>query len=166
MVDIRPVEIKDYEAYCVFYEKLAEETVFTNQYIGRPRRSREAFEAQLNAENIYRLVAVNSAEDIVGVCSVVIERPDHPWLNKSCDFGIMILQNYTGQGLGSYLMKKIETWARLQKMHRIGAQVRTKNIAAMALYLKCGYEVEGRARDVAYINGEWHNQYYISKILD
>jgi RimJ/RimL family protein N-acetyltransferase len=165
-VTIRFAEAKDYEAYCVFYEKIAEETVFTNQYVGRPRRSKEAFEAQLHAENIYRLVVTDKDEQIVGVCTVVVERPEHPWLNKSCDFGIMLLKAYTGQGLGKYLMKKMEDWARSQKMHRIGAQVRTKNIAAMALYLKCGFEVEGIARDAAYINGEWHNQYYIGKILD
>lgn len=165
-VYVRLVQEEDYEAYCVFYEKLAEETIFTNQYVGRPRRSREAFLAQVNAENIYRLVVLNKDEEIIGVCSVVIERPEHPWLNRNCDFGIMILKKYTGQGLGMHLMKKMEEWARAKKMHRIGAQVRAKNVAALALYLKCGFVIEGLMRDAAYINQEWHDQYYIGKILD
>jgi len=165
-VTVRLAQKDDYEAYCEFFETLASETVFTNQYEGRPRRSRESFEAQVDADNIYRLVAVNNIGQIVGTCSVVVERPDHPWLNRSCDFGIMLLKAYSGQGLGSYMMQKMEEWARANRMHRMGAQVRTKNVAAMALYLKYGFEVEGVARDAAYINGEWHHQYYISKILD
>lgn len=165
-VIIRPIQKEDYENYCVFYEKLARETVFTNQYEGRPRRSVESFEAQIDMESIYRLVILDLSEQIIGTCCVVIERPDHPWLNRSCDFGLMMLKAYSGQGLGSYLMQKMESWARANKMHRMGAQVRTKNVAAMALYLKYGFEVEGVARDAAFINGEWHHQYYISKILD
>jgi len=165
-VIVRPAEKEDYEKYCTFFESLALETVFTNQYEGRPRRSRESFDAQIDAENIYRLVVLNAFGEIVGTCSVVVERPEHPWLNRSCNFGIMLLKAYSGQGLGSYLMQKMESWARTNRMHRMGAQVRTKNIAAMALYLKYGFEVEGVARDTAYINGEWHHQYYISKILD
>jgi len=164
-VIIRFAQKEDYEEYCAFFEKLAEETIFTNQYIGRPRRSRESFEAQINSDNIFRLIVVNSSAQIVGTCSVVIERPEHPWLNKNCDFGIMLLKDYTGQGLGSYLMQKMENWARVNNMHRIGAQVRAKNISAIALYLKCGFEIEGMAREVAYIDSEWHNQYYIGKIL-
>ena len=163
---VRNLNCDDYEAFCDFYEQLATETIFTNQYVGRPRRSRESFEARLNDENIYKLVALNDDQKIIGVCSVVIERPEHPWLNKSCDFGIMILREYTGKGLGFYMMKKMEEWARTKKMHRICAQVRAKNTAAIALYLKCGYEIEGMARDAAYIDGQWHHQYYIAKILD
>lgn len=165
-VIIRTATIDDYEKFCEFFEKLATETIFTNQYIGRPRRPKEAFEKQLNSDSLYRLIVCNTSGDIIGVCSIVIERPEHPWLNRSCDFGIMLLKEYTGQGIGKYLIQKMEQWAKEKKMHRIGAQVRTKNIPAINLYLKLGYEIEGIARDAAYINGEWHSQYYISKILE
>jgi len=165
-VIIRHATIDDYENFCEFFEKLATETIFTNQYIGRPRRSKEAFEKQLYLDNLYRLVVCNKEGTIVGTCSIIIERPDHPWLNQSCDFGIMLLKEYTGQGLGKFLIQKMEQWAKQKHIHRIGAQVRTKNIPAINLYLKLGYEIEGIARDAAYINGEWHSQYYISKILD
>lgn len=165
-VIIRSVTADDYENFCEFFEKLATETIFTNQYIGRPRRSKETFEKQLGSDSLYRLVVCNTKGTIVGTCSILIERPDHPWLNHSCDFGIMLLKEYTRQGLGKFLIRKMEQWAKQKHLHRIGAQVRTKNTAALNLYLKLGYEVEGIARDAAYINGEWHSQYYISKILD
>jgi len=165
-VIIRHATTDDYEKFCEFFEKLATETIFTNQYIGRPRRPKEAFEKQLNSDSLYRLIVCNTSGDIIGMCSIVIERPEHPWLNRSCDFGIMLLKEYTGQGIGKYLIQKMEQWAKEKKMHRIGAQVRTKNIPAINLYLKLGYEIEGFARDAAYINGEWHSQYYISKILE
>ena len=165
-VIIRPIAADDYENLCEFFEKLATETIFTNQYVGRPRRSKEAFERQLNLDSLYRLVVCNKSGAIVGTCSILIERPDHPWLNRSCGFGIMLLKEYTGQGLGKYLIQKMEQWAKEKHLHRIEAQVRTKNIPAINLYLKLGYEIEGMARDAAFINGEWHSQYYISKILD
>lgn len=165
-VSVRLLDAGDYEAFCDFFDKLAKETVFTNQYVGRPRQIKEAFLQQLNGENSNRLVVLNKNNEIVGSCSVIIERPDHPWLCRSCDFGIMILEQYTGQGLGTFLMQKIEDWARLKHIHRIGAEVRTKNVAAINLYLKCGFEIEGTKKDVAFINGEWHSQYCIGKILD
>ena len=165
-VTIRQITLDDYDAYCVFFEKLAKETIFTNQYVGRPRRTKEVFEAQVrDTENLYRLVVCRDDGEIVGTCTVFVMRPEHPWLNRTCDFGIMLLDAYTGQRLGTFLMKKMEDWARLKNMHRIEAQVRTKNVKAMALYLKCGFEIEGVAHDAAYINGTWHHQYYIAKLL-
>lgn len=63
-------------------------------------------------------------------------------------------------------MALLEEWARAKRLHRIFGEVRHKNYRAIALYLKCGFEIEGIARDAACIDGEWHHEYHISKILN
>lgn len=165
-VYVRPLEAGDFEGFCCFFEQLAEETIYTNQYPGRPRKSQEAYNAQLYSENFCRWVVIDENGAIVGTCSIGIERADHPWLKYGAGFGIMFLKEYTGQGLGRFLMQKMEQWVRDKGAHRISAEVRAKNVAALALYLKCGFVVEGLARHAAFINNEWHDHYYISKILD
>ena len=51
-------------------------------------------------------------------------------------------------------------------MHKIEGEVRALNQAGIALYLKHGFIIEGAKRDTAFINGAWHTNYIIGKILD
>jgi RimJ/RimL family protein N-acetyltransferase len=41
----------------------------------------------------------------------------------------------------------------------------THNIAGIALYKKMGFEIEGTKRDSLLINGEYVDEYYMSKLL-
>ena len=164
-VVIRDLEPKDYDSFCNFFQKLALETIFTNQYPNRPKQTKENFLRRFENKAMFALGVFDNRDKMVGLCNVYIERPEHPWLNRSCEFGIMILKQYTSGGLGTYLMKKMEEWARRENMHRMMARVRAKNVAALSLYLKCGFVVEGLAREVAFINDEWHDEYLIAKIL-
>lgn len=100
-----------------------------------------------------------------GICSVYAEKPGHPWVGRNCEFGISLLERYYRQGLGTFLMQKIEEWAKDKGMRRINGRVRAKNRAALALYLKCGFEIEGYIREMAFINGEWHGEYCIGKVF-
>ena len=63
-------------------------------------------------------------------------------------------------------MTLMEQWGRNHGAHRISESVRQKNTRAVAFYLKCGFQIEGIAMQDAFINGEWHNTYYIGKVLE
>lgn len=42
-------------------------------------------------------------------------------------------------------------------LHRIGIRVLAYNKRAIRAYEKCGFTVEGRERETAYVNGSWHD---------
>ncbi|PST23693.1 GNAT family N-acetyltransferase [Rhizobium sp. JAB6] len=42
-------------------------------------------------------------------------------------------------------------------LHRIGIRVLAYNKRAIRAYEKCGFVVEGRERETAYVNGAWHD---------
>ncbi|MFK0165689.1 GNAT family N-acetyltransferase [Rhizobium sp. NPDC090279] len=42
-------------------------------------------------------------------------------------------------------------------LHRIGIRVLAYNKRAIRAYEKCGFVVEGRERETAYVNGRWHD---------
>ncbi|MDR6899147.1 RimJ/RimL family protein N-acetyltransferase [Rhizobium miluonense] len=43
------------------------------------------------------------------------------------------------------------------ELHRIGIRVLAYNQRAIRAYEKCGFVVEGRERETAYVNGSWHD---------
>lgn len=63
-----------------------------------------------------------------------------------------------GKGLGSeaILLLVRHAFADLQ-LHRIGIRVLAYNQRAIRAYEKCGFVVEGREREAAFVNGAWHD---------
>ncbi|KAB0566133.1 GNAT family N-acetyltransferase [Brucella pituitosa] len=63
-----------------------------------------------------------------------------------------------GKGLGSeaILLLLRHAFADLQ-LHRIGIRVLAYNQRAIRAYKKCGFVIEGREREAAFVNGTWHD---------
>ncbi len=70
-----------------------------------------------------------------------------------------------GKGIGTKLFLALEKWAKEKKLHRIELTVLEHNKAAIALYIKMGFEVEGIKRDSLLIDGKYVNELYMSKLL-
>ena len=83
----------------------------------------------------------------------------------SVEIVIGILQEFTGQGIGTQLFMAMEQWARQQQLHRLELTVMAHNIAGIALYKKQGFEIEGMRRHAYIINGQYVDEYYMAKIL-
>ena len=43
------------------------------------------------------------------------------------------------------------------RLHRVGIRVLAYNKRAIRAYEKCGFGVEGRERETAFVNGVWHD---------
>ena len=76
-----------------------------------------------------------------------------------------ILEDSRGKGVGTKLFEEVEKWALTHKIHRLELTVVTRNVAGVALYQKMGFEIEGTKRDSLLINGEFVDEYYMSKLL-
>jgi RimJ/RimL family protein N-acetyltransferase len=79
--------------------------------------------------------------------------------DKRASFAIGILDaRYLGKGLGTEATRLVLRFAFEQlKLHRISVRVLAYNHRAIRAYEKCGFVVEGRDREAAFVNGEWHD---------
>lgn len=78
---------------------------------------------------------------------------------------IGIIKEFRGKGIGTRLFKHMEQWAMDKKFHRLELTTVSKNAAGVALYEKMGFQIEGVKRDSLYINGEYVDEYYMSKLI-
>lgn len=72
---------------------------------------------------------------------------------------------FQGLGIGSGLFREMEPWARSCGIVRLELTVMAHNERGIALYKKCGFEIEGMKKKSLYINGEWVDEYYMAKLL-
>jgi ribosomal-protein-alanine N-acetyltransferase len=103
---------------------------------------------------------------VVGYLNFRMQNPEHPWVQHLGQFGMFILKDYWGHGIGKKLLELQETHARSHGISRIEAMVRIKNDRGVKLYEHSGYKIEGTRRQAAKINGEVQDEYFIAKILD
>lgn len=78
---------------------------------------------------------------------------------------IGIHQEQRGKGTGTHLFHALEQWAKEKAIRRIELTVLEHNQAAIALYKKMGFEVEGLKRDSLVIDGKYVTELYMSKLL-
>lgn len=76
-----------------------------------------------------------------------------------------ISKAYRGKGLGTKIFKELEQWAILHNIYRLELTVVTRNKNGLSLYQKSGFEIEGTKRKSLYIDDEFVDEYYMSKLL-
>ncbi|UXS02012.1 GNAT family N-acetyltransferase [Agrobacterium tumefaciens] len=79
--------------------------------------------------------------------------------------GIGIHDDFVGKGIGSRLLAALidaaENW---HDIHRIDLTVFTDNTAAVHLYEKFGFEIEGTLRNYAFRNGTYADSYLMARL--
>ena len=83
----------------------------------------------------------------IGYVSLVF--PKFTKLRGNAYLTIGVREKYRGQGIGSMLMERAESYSKGKGVRRMELEVFGKNERAIALYKKRGYEVEGIKRDAA-----------------
>jgi RimJ/RimL family protein N-acetyltransferase len=87
--------------------------------------------------------------------------------NRHSAYVVMgIVQQYTQQGIGTRLFDAVEAWAKRKQITRMELTVMSHNAAAIALYKKVGFLVEGTKRHSLQIEGQYVNELYMGKLLD
>ena len=71
-----------------------------------------------------------------------------------------------GKGLGTEAIGIVLEYAfNVLKLHRLSVRVVEYNTRAIRAYQKCGFVVEGREREAAFVDGIWHDDVMMG-ILD
>lgn len=114
-------------------------------------------------EGTYPLVAVVDGE-VVGQLTLHTY-PTRPRRHHSGDLGIAVRDDWQGRGVGTALMAAAidlaDNWLNLT---RLGLEVYTDNEAAIRLYTKFGFEIEGALRRVAFRDGQFVDSYAMSRL--
>jgi RimJ/RimL family protein N-acetyltransferase len=79
--------------------------------------------------------------------------------------GLSIQMAYSGQGLGSELMEYALELARMAGLHRLDLTVRTFNEAGIRLYEKFGFQRVGLLKEVAFVDGQWFDEWMYERVL-
>jgi RimJ/RimL family protein N-acetyltransferase len=88
---------------------------------------------------------------LIGSCQLLNIAPQH----RSAELQIRIGEPaFRGRGLGTQAVRQLLQFGFEDlRLHRIALTVRADNERAIRSYRKCGFEVEGRLRDAAFIEG-------------
>ncbi|MFR5979238.1 MAG: N-acetyltransferase family protein, partial [Lactococcus lactis] len=77
-----------------------------------------------------------------------------------------IIEEFQHQGIGSQLFEELERWAKEKAVKRLELTVMINNYAAIALFQKHGFTIEGVRREAVCVDGKYIDEFYMSKILD
>lgn len=76
-----------------------------------------------------------------------------------------VLKAHWSKGIGSRLLASINAWASAASISRLELTVRVDNARAIDLYLRHGFNIEGRRRAVFNIEGTYFDDYLMARIL-
>jgi RimJ/RimL family protein N-acetyltransferase len=101
---------------------------------------------------------------IVG--SARIDRAARLTARHVASLGISVDAAYRRRGVGMALMRAMIDWARAQGLRRVELKVFTRNAAAIGLYVKLGFIMEGLHRKAFLKQGVWVDEYTMALFLE
>jgi RimJ/RimL family protein N-acetyltransferase len=157
----------DAEALQNFFHQSALDTTHTLHYKESPisiAKLQERIKRSLESPSDL-FIGVFEQGNIIGQLYFRVSHPDHPWVKHIGEFGMTVLKDYWGQGIGTALLRQMEKFATSIGVSRIEAKVRTANEQAISLYKKFGYQIEGHRKKAALISGSFEDEFFIAKLI-
>jgi RimJ/RimL family protein N-acetyltransferase len=94
-------------------------------------------------------VVAEAGGQIIGMLQVEVGR------HGFGEFGMLVVRDWRGRGVGSALVQAAIEWARARRLHKLCLEVFPHNTAAIAMYRRCGFAEEGRrVKQYRRANGE------------
>ena len=150
----------DFDAWFELFQEVADE----GRWIGREGpldrdERRQAFERTLDDSDIVTFLAEADGL-LLGALGVTLA-------GGLAELGMMVRNGHRGQGIGSTLLAACVAWCRARDAHKLALMVWPHNKAAISLYRKFGFRVEGRlVRHYRRRNGELWDALAMGLILD
>ncbi|MGE5676976.1 MAG: GNAT family N-acetyltransferase, partial [Pseudomonadota bacterium] len=115
-------------------------------------------------ENAIYLIAHNGKK-IIG--SLNFSGGPRPRIAHTGEFGVSVLKDYWGNGLGTELVEYLIEWCREGKaIRKINLRVRTDNHNAIHVYKKLGFVEEGTITRELCINGSFYDMLAMGLCID
>lgn len=166
MTAIRLADPDDSEALMALQRRLDTQSTFMLLEPGEredtPDRLRERLQAQ-GAAGGFDLVAAGP-DTLAGWLSVEV-LPYH----RASRTGYVVMgvdAAAAGQGIGRALLAEAIAEARRRGLRRLELTVMTDNLRAIDLYLRSGFQVEGRRRQALVRDGAMIDEFYLARLLE
>ena len=104
--------------------------------------------------------------ELVGIINITADQ--RPRVRHIGDVFLGIKKAYWGNGLGSVLMEEAIEWAKSSgSVRRLQLTVQKRNLAAVHLYEKMGFIIEGlQERGACIEGGEFLDVYLMGQLID
>ena len=166
---IREAEPGDAAELVTFLNRVSLETDFTSldgDGILLTSEEMEIFlDKQASSDNQITLLAFLN-DKIAGLVNITADQRKR--VRHIGDLFIVIGKKYWNNGLGSLLLEEVVEWAQASGiLRRLQLTVQTRNQAAVHLYQKHGFVIEGRQERGAYIEErKFIDVYLMGKLID
>ena len=166
---IREAEAEDAAELVTFLNCVSLETDFTSLDGDGILLTSEEMEVFLNkqasSDNQITLLAFLN-DKIAGIVNITADQRKR--VRHIGDLFIVIGKKYWNNGLGSLLLEEVVEWAQASGiLRRLQLTVQTRNLAAVHLYQKHGFVIEGRQERGAYIEeGDFIDVYLMGRLID
>ena len=166
---IREAEPNDAAELVAFLNRVSLETDFTSLDGDGILLTSEEMEIFLNkqasSDNQITLLAFLN-DKIAGIVNITADQRKR--VRHIGDLFIVIGKKYWNNGLGSFLLEEVVEWAQASGiLRRLQLTVQTRNQAAVHLYQKHGFVIEGRQERGAYIEeGDFIDVYLMGRLID
>lgn len=167
MISIREIREEDAEKHLALCYKLDQETRFMLYEPGERNTPlelhRDFVQSVMDAANSTLLLA-EDGDQLVGYLLV-----DGGRMRRIKHVGYIvtgILSAYQGQGLGTRLFQALEKWRENTKIKRLELTVIAHNQAAVSLYQKMGFEIEGTKKKSLYTEGKYIDEFYMGRTFE
>ncbi|PGS48734.1 GNAT family N-acetyltransferase [Bacillus sp. AFS041924] len=156
---IRPALIHDAKQLSSLRVQIDGETENLDREAGEAFIDIKGFEELIisDKESVKNLFLVAEAQDkIVGFSRC--EGNQLKRLSHKVEFGVCVLKDYWGHGIGKNLLKASISFADTNEIHKISLSVLETNETAINLYEKLGFEIEGVLKnDKLLSDGNFYN---------
>ena len=127
-----------------------------------PYQSLEQWEKKLATEGRTSLVAARGNEVLGHLSLDVLQLPRR---RHVATLGMGVRASARGTGVGSLLLNAaIELCDRWFDVSRIELEVYTDTAAGVALYSKCGFEIEGTCKQYAFRDGQYADVHIMARV--
>ncbi|SHH43513.1 GNAT family N-acetyltransferase [Tepidibacter thalassicus] len=150
---VRQVEMSDAEQLLNVIPTIDRETEFMI-------RSRDEFSLSLDQEQKFIASKMNNPKDLFLIAlfgdkivgSLVFSGSTLKKYSHFGEFGMGILKDYWGMGIGTMLLEELIVWAKQNEIHKINLKVVESNERAIRLYEKFQFVYEGTIENGVLIN--------------
>ena len=167
---IRKVTAEDTERFFRMLCRLDEETAFMLYEPGeREQRTKDLsrLSAKIDvsdSDGDLLLAAVDDQKEIQGF--IWAERGKLNRILHTAYIVVGIRRAYRRQGIGTEFFRRLDEWAKANGLTRLELTVECANTAAIRLYEKHGFRVEGLRSGSVKVDGAPVDEYYVAKILN
>ena len=166
---IREAEPGDAAELVTFLNRVSLETDFTSLdregILVTDTELELVLDKQARSENQITLLALLN-DEIAGLVNITADQRKR--VRHIGDLFIVVGKKYWNNGLGNLLLEEVIEWVQASGiLRRLQLTVQTRNQAAVYLYQKHGFVIEGRQERGAYIEeGEFVDVYLMGRLID